>query len=236
MSNPAGPVELIEVDHLRRVADGAAVVVIDSVPEAIAQGGLDENAASDVTRWIDGLPRPLARDGAAVLLVDHVVKAAAGRGRWARGSGAKLAAVDVAFELRSVRSFSRQGSGAARLVVAKDREGCVGAVGDVAAEVAFDVRLGGDEVQIRLDPPKAGGGERPLTDPHWVAERCREDGGWRSFADAVAALGIQERSGREVLRRAVTAGLLEEGRGPGAARRYQPAADAESMDSEDHDW
>lgn len=152
---PAGVLGLAELDYLRRLVEaGAALVVVDSVSEAMASAGLDENVARDVIGWIASTVRPLARDGAAVLLIDHVTKSQGERGRWARGSGAKLAVIDgAAFTLTATTGFSRQGSGTAELVVAKDRDGCVGAVGDTVAYVAFEVRRAGDEIRVRLDPP-----------------------------------------------------------------------------------
>jgi hypothetical protein len=152
---PLGLFGLAELDHLRGlVQGGSALVVVDSVSEAMAAAGLDENLAGDVLGWAESTVRPLARDGATVLLIDHVTKSQGDRGRWARGSGAKLALIDgVAFALTATKGFSRQGSGSASLVVAKDRDGCVGAVGDTVAHVTFEVRRAGDAVRVRLDPP-----------------------------------------------------------------------------------
>jgi hypothetical protein len=152
---PDGPFGIATLDELRGlVAGGCGLVVVDSVSESMARAGLDENVAAEVIGWVEATVRPLARDGAAVLLVDHVTKSQADRGRWARGSGAKLAVVDgAAFTLHSTHGFSRQGSGTAELTVTKDREGCLGPVGAVAARVVFNVRRAGEDVEIRLDPP-----------------------------------------------------------------------------------
>ncbi|MHB1582988.1 MAG: AAA family ATPase [Acidimicrobiales bacterium] len=149
------------------------LVVIDSVAEAMAAAGLDENDAGDVTLFHQRVTRPLADAGGTVLLLDHVVKDQGGRGRWARGSGAKLAAVTgAAFSFEIDEAFSRARSGVGRLVVAKDRHGVVGPVGDTAAEVRFLV-AGGSLHAIQVDRLEAFDelsvprivGRQPVDDP-----------------------------------------------------------------------
>ena len=66
---------------------------------------------------------PLAREhGAAVLVVDHDTKDGTAS-RYARGSGAKLAATDVAFKVEMIQPFSRTQNGVLRMTVTKDRRG-----------------------------------------------------------------------------------------------------------------
>jgi len=132
------------------------LVVIDGVGESLSREGLSEDKADDVIRWTDLLPRPIARTGAAVLMLDHVAKDPEQRGRWARGSGAKLAAVDGASYQMKVRvPFSRHREGRADLVVAKDRPGGVGAIGEIVATVHVTPHAGGELVKIRIDPHSA---------------------------------------------------------------------------------
>lgn len=127
------------------------LVVIDSVSEVLAAWGLDENAAGDVTLFHQRLARPLADAGGTVLLLDHVTKDAGGRGRWARGSGAKLAAVTgVAYSLTVDEAFSRERSGVGSLTVSKDRHGAIGPVGASVASLRFVV-AGGGLVDIAVD-------------------------------------------------------------------------------------
>ena len=64
---------------------GATVIVIDGVTEAMTMHGLELKDNTDVAKFVELLPRPLARMGAAVVLVDHVAKAQEGRGRFAEG-------------------------------------------------------------------------------------------------------------------------------------------------------
>lgn len=146
-----GPTERIE---LERILDrlNPDLVVIDGVAEALARDGLQEDRASEVVGWIEKLPRWLARTGAAVVMLDHVVKDREAQGRWARGSSAKLAAVDGAtYQVKVVSPFSRHRDGKMKLIVAKDRPGGVGAIGDVAAVAHIEPKADGARVLIRLE-------------------------------------------------------------------------------------
>ncbi len=102
-----------------------ALVVFDSLPDFLALAGLNENEAADVTRWFLEVARPLRDAGSAVLLLDHVVKSAEGRGRYARGSGAKLAKVDASWSLAQTAPFDRESVGEITLTRQKDREACL---------------------------------------------------------------------------------------------------------------
>ena len=154
-----------DCEWLPRLAGVApdTLVVIDSMAEAMAAAGLDENLAGDVTSWHQRVARPVADAGATVVVVDHVTKDASSRGRWARGSGAKLAAITgAAFRLEITEPFSRERSGLGQFVISKDRHGAVGAVGETAANVRFDV-AGGSLVRVEVIPltPHAHGEPPP---------------------------------------------------------------------------
>lgn len=141
---PMGPLDDADLAWLVRLVEslGGPLVIVDSQPEALALAGLDEDSAVDVTRWNQSLPRPLAHAGATVLVVDHLAKGKE-RGRWARGSGAKLAVVDgAALGLEVVEPFSRDRSGSAQITISKDRHGALGGVGEAVATVAFAVAGG----------------------------------------------------------------------------------------------
>lgn len=147
-----GPAELAQ---FKKTLDrmNPDLVVIDGVGEALSRQGFSEDKADDVVRWTDLLPRMIARTGAAVLMLDHVAKDPEQRGRWARGSGAKLAVVDGAsYQIKVRRPFSRHRSGEIDLIVAKDRPGGVGAIGEVAAKITVDPSGAGERVSIRIDP------------------------------------------------------------------------------------
>lgn len=95
----------------------------DSSAAFMARAGLDENNASDVTRFWSQVLTPCARDvKAAVIVADHVAKNST-ESRYARGSGAKLAATDVAYRMDAVTPFSRTQAGTVKLNVSKDRRG-----------------------------------------------------------------------------------------------------------------
>lgn len=227
----AGRIEEPGRAWLAEQAPTVALVVIDSVPEALAADGLDENHAGDVSGWAARLPRPLARAGPAVLLVDHVAKSEEGRGRWARGSGAKLAVVDgAAYGLNLAIPFSRHRSGSGVLSIAKDRRGMVGALNQLAAVVRFEVADGGLRA-IVLDPP---GDDNPppaksrRLAPRDVAERLGEAGGrWASRTEAAATLGVSRASVAAVVAEAVALGLIVEEPAGGRAFAYRLPIDTE---------
>lgn len=99
-------------------------VALDGVTEAMALWGLSADKATDVATFHAALPLPLARAGPPVTTVDHVVKARENRGRWATGSGHKLAIIDgAAYSVEPVTPFARGRSGMSRIRVAKDRSG-----------------------------------------------------------------------------------------------------------------
>jgi hypothetical protein len=146
-SEPAAVVELAR--HVK-----PDLVVVDGVAESIASLNLDEDEASEVTRWWTALPRALANLGAAILLLDHVTKSKENRGRWARGSGVKLGAADgTVLSVDAPEPFSRKRAGRIRLTVAKDRAGHVGAIGDTAAIIPIRPRDDGIYIDWTVNPP-----------------------------------------------------------------------------------
>jgi AAA domain len=100
-----------------------AMVLWDSSAAFLARAGLDENSAPAVTTWWAKVLTPLARElRAAVVVIDHDTKASE-MSRYARGSGAKLAASDVQYKVEMKSPFNRNESGVLRLTVTKDRRG-----------------------------------------------------------------------------------------------------------------
>ncbi|MCA1571976.1 MAG: AAA family ATPase [Chloroflexi bacterium] len=100
--------------------------VIDGVAEALALSGWEENSGTDVIAFYQALPRLISRESICVVVIDHLVKNKDEQGRYARGSGAKLAGIDGAsFKLEVVKPFGRGLSGLARLVITKDRHGWI---------------------------------------------------------------------------------------------------------------
>jgi hypothetical protein len=153
-AQPAGAFGLAEKLELERILTkvNPDVVVIDGVAEALTRDGRSEDKASEVVGWIEKVPRWVARTGAAVVMLDHVVKDREQQGRWARGSGAKLAAVDGAtYVVKVATPFSRHRDGTLKLSIAKDRPGGVGAIGEIAAIAHVEPKADGERVVIRLE-------------------------------------------------------------------------------------
>ena len=150
-----GPTERLELGKLLEKTN-PDLVVIDGVAEALARDGLSEDRASEVVGWIERLPRWISRTGASVVMLDHVAKDREQQGRWARGSGAKLGAVDGAsYQVKVTSAFSRHRAGTLKLVVAKDRPGGVGAIGEVVGIATIDPKADGARVVVTLDPNTA---------------------------------------------------------------------------------
>lgn len=101
----------------------AALVVIDSIGEAFATEGLDENKDVEVGPWYRRVARPLADTGAAVLLIDHSTKAADNQ-LHPSGSKRKRAAITGAsYFAESASPFVKGEGGRLKLTCAKDRHG-----------------------------------------------------------------------------------------------------------------
>ena len=106
------------------VADSCALVVIDSLGEALAHTGLNQNDDGEVANYLQRVARRLADGGAAVLLLDHVAKNSESRGRWSIGSQRKLAAIDgAAYTAQAIKALTMESDGLVKLVCAKDRGG-----------------------------------------------------------------------------------------------------------------
>lgn len=148
-----GPLETVELAALAD-RERPDLAVIDGVARAIARQGGDEDRASDIVALHEAIVRPLTASGAAVVMVDHVTKAREGRGRWARGSGAKLGEIEgAAYGVETVEGFTRTRPGKIRLKIAKDREGIVGAEGDPAAVITF-TPAPGDSLTVAVLAPE----------------------------------------------------------------------------------
>ena len=127
----------ITPEHVAALQDrmdslAAAFVGVDAMLPALARSGLDDNSNSDVAHYFENNVRPLADAGVAVVTIDHIVKDSAGRGRGARGAGAKLQFVDLSYSLKPVKSFSRHEAGSFKLLCDKDRHGNFAAGSTVA--------------------------------------------------------------------------------------------------------
>jgi len=141
-------------------ANKPALVVHDGVAEGLAAEGYDENSSRDVLAWFRERIRPFADAGAGVLISDHVTKNSETRGRYSRGSGAKLGRYDgVSYEAQVITPYKPGVAGAVRLVVAKDRNGGVGSIKEVVAEIHFTPN--GDTTDVQFRRPETSGAFRP---------------------------------------------------------------------------
>jgi hypothetical protein len=113
-------------------------VMLDGMAEALVAEGYNEDKAEDVLPFLRQRIRPFADAGAAVVIADHVTKNKENRGRNPRGSGGKMGRYDGAvYVVELVKAYSPETAGAVRLIVAKDRNGGVGHVGQRIAELHF---------------------------------------------------------------------------------------------------
>ena len=130
------------------------LVILDGLAEALAREGLDENTPADVLTFFQDRIRPFADAGCAAVVADHVAKSTETRGRWARGSGAKMGRYNGAcYEIVLGESYTPTKPGHVRLKVAKDRNGGVGAIGTTVFELHFSPRdFGGTEARWELAP------------------------------------------------------------------------------------
>lgn len=229
LSFPAklGAVELGELTA--RAGDAPPdLVIIDSVAEAMSRQGLDEDAANDCITWANLLPRPLAaQTGCAVLLIDHVVKDPEKRGRYGRGSGAKLGMVDVAYNVKVRAPFSRTRAGHTDLVIDKDREGAVGAPNETAATVKITPHAAGSRVVVVVDPYTAEMVKTDTWRPTMLMEkvsRAVEESVTPMPATTVRALVHTENPKllKEALARLLAEGFLVEQGRPKTLRSVRP--------------
>ncbi|PTX95075.1 hypothetical protein DB345_12320 [Spartobacteria bacterium LR76] len=119
-------------------ANKPPLVIVDGLAEALAADGLSEDKPEDFLKFCRERLQPFTDAGAAVVLSDHVVKSAENRGRWSRGTGAKLGRYDgVSYAVELGQGYSPTVEGFVRLSVAKDRNGGVGVVGQSVTEIHF---------------------------------------------------------------------------------------------------
>jgi AAA domain len=140
---PARSWNAYDVLMLRELIDviKPGIVLWDSSAAFLSRAGLDENSASDVTRFWSAVLTPIAREhGTAVLVIDHDVKNGEAS-RFARGSGAKLAATDVAFKLSITQAFDRTTNGVLKMHVTKDRRGWLHRFWEIGIDVSNGMRL-----------------------------------------------------------------------------------------------
>jgi hypothetical protein len=99
------------------------LLVIDSLGEAFATEGINEDKDAEVGPWLRRVTRPLADAGPAIVVIDHSTKSK-DNPLFPSGSKRKRAAITGASYLLSApQPLSRAGGGTLRLTCAKDRHG-----------------------------------------------------------------------------------------------------------------
>lgn len=98
-----------------------ALIVFDSASKALRRDGLDENSAPEVTGWTMKLIAAAKTQRMPIIVIDHVAKNAKDS-RYSRGSGSKLADVDVHVSIEVLIEFDRETIGEIAVHRHKDRE------------------------------------------------------------------------------------------------------------------
>lgn len=195
-SNPAGAHGLAEKAHLEKVLGELEpdLAILDGVAAALARSGYDENSNTEVSLWSESLVKPIARSGAAVLLLDHVTKQTENRARGARGAGAKLAMIDGAsYEVKLSRAYSRTRPGLVRLIIAKDRVGFVGGIGEVAADIHVRPSDGGARLELSLEAPSTDEPHKLTGLMESLSKRLEGAGGPLTRTSLFAGYGTEKR-------------------------------------------
>jgi hypothetical protein len=132
-------------------------VFLDGMAEALIAEGYNEDKAEDVLPFLRQRIRPFADNGAAVVIADHVTKNKESRGRNPRGSSGKLGRYDgCAYVVELIKAYSPTTAGAVRLLIAKDRNGGVGHVGERIAELHFTPDEDGKTLVHFTTPEESG--------------------------------------------------------------------------------
>jgi len=134
-----------------------SLIVLDSLGEAVALDGIDENRDGEVAAWLRNVARQMADAGPAVCLIDHATKAN-DNPLFSSGSKRKRAvATGVVWSIghEDDQPFSQGRSGFVTMTVAKDRRGHYRR-GDtpfrfiVTAEPSIDIMARADKFEVML--------------------------------------------------------------------------------------
>ena len=132
-------------------------VFLEGMAEALVAEGYNEDKTEDVLPFLRQRIRPFADNGAAVVIADHVAKNKESRGRNPRGSSSKLGRYDgCAYIVELIKAYSPTTAGAVRLLIAKDRNGGVGHVGEHIAELHFTPDEDGKTLVHFTTPAESG--------------------------------------------------------------------------------
>ncbi|HEY2238872.1 MAG TPA: AAA family ATPase [Streptosporangiaceae bacterium] len=217
-----------DVTALRATVDELkpSMMLWDSSAAFLSRAGLDENSASDVTRFWAQVLTPVAREaGVAVVVIDHDTKSG-DASRFARGSSAKLAGCDVAMKVSIVRAFDRATDGALRLTVSKDRRGWLHRFWDVVVQVGVVMCL---DFRETTEPDTApGAAEHTPATAKVLAALTGEPSDLRQIGDRIAdrtGSGLRRETVSRSLNELLTNGLADRlDNGPGKSALWTVSA------------
>lgn len=152
------PEDAEELDKLIASIDDLGLVVLDSLPDFLSAAGLSEDAAKDVTTFVNSVCGRFKRVGVSQLLLDHLPKPTTGgkrdRSRYSRGSGAKLAKADATLLIEVAQPIDRGVSGRLHLWKTKDRRGELPLPRIDKPPMLIDVEATEDSVRMTLSRPE----------------------------------------------------------------------------------
>jgi KaiC/GvpD/RAD55 family RecA-like ATPase len=150
-----------------------AMLVIDSVGEAMALHGLKQNDDDAVAQWFTFMPREWAKE-TCVILIDHVPKSQDADPLQAIGSQRKKAAIDGAmYRVTQVKPMGRGLTGRLTLTTAKDRNGAH-ALKSKACEIEFASSEDGSVVTVAMGMPEERDDDGHVKRPTVLMERVSE--------------------------------------------------------------
>ena len=162
------------IDRLVTLAgDDVRLVVVDSVGEAMAVGGINEDKDNEVGPWFRSTVRRLheLNPELAMWPIDHATKSK-DNPLFPSGSKRKRAAVTGRCFLLNVRQpFGREQVGYVQLIVAKDRGGTFRR-GDIAAEIMLDATV--TPYRVAVTAPRTGDSYTAKVKKRNADERVRE--------------------------------------------------------------
>lgn len=132
---------------------GHDLVVIDSLGEAFALDGINEDKDNEVGPWLRRVARLMADTGPAVAIVDHSTKAA-DNPLFPSGSKRKRAAITGAsYLVEAIEPMAKDRGGRLRLTCAKDRHGTYARKEVVADFVMGATTVNGENPTMNLYAP-----------------------------------------------------------------------------------
>lgn len=224
---PGNVERLVSIVRTRR----ARHVLLDSLGEAFALEGIDENADAEVAPWLTRVIRHIIdTTGAGVTLIDHITKAG-DNPLHPSGSKRKRAAVTgTSWLVVALEPFTLAEGGRIALRCGKDRHG--------------EYRRGDTVAHLVMSPPDVSTGRTVLELVAPPAEESEEGGGRRDPLDVVAdvlelrgeldtqsvifeltRLGMSREAARITLRGAVSRHLVDKRQGTGHQTLYRRSAD-----------